>query len=91
MVKGFQPAAFSKMTGNDANVTHNWSSRPTPKKLAAGELNLFVNGRKPGVEGLKFASTKPGSGNYLAPRAPDLKVTTSDDTAHPYVGAVAPH
>ena len=90
VVKGFQLSAFKKMTGNNANVTHNWSSRPAPNKPAAGELNLFVNGGKRGVEGLKFASTKPGSGNFLAPQAPDVKVSASEDAAHPYVGAVAP-
>ncbi len=69
----------------------NFSTRAKPE-MPKNEIPIFGDGGQQGNAALKFASTDPKQGRFLAPaeNAPQRNVGDQTPDEKPYVGAVAP-
>jgi len=65
VASGFDLRKFSVVFAS-AGTAGNWTSRTLPKPLPPGEINLFINGGKTGVN-FQFESTDPADPRFLRP------------------------
>ena len=71
-----------------ATATFNATDR-SPDTLAGAPWDLFATSGKTGLGMIDFASTEPGTGDFLKPRREDLRAPQATG-ADKFIGAVAP-
>jgi serine/threonine-protein kinase len=70
---------------------HNWSDRKS-EAVQAGELDIFAQDGRRGMETVPFASRDPSFPDFLKPATPAVRndLQGPAQNADPYVGAIAP-
>jgi hypothetical protein len=88
--KGFDSAEADVLLAPGA-ARHNWSDRKS-EAVQAGELDIFAQGGRRGMETVPFASRDPASPDFLKPATSAVRndLQGPAPNADPYVGAVAP-
>jgi hypothetical protein len=87
---GFDSAAAHLLLAPGA-ARHNWSDRKS-EAVQAGELDIFAQDGRRGIETVPFASRDPSAPEFLRPATPAVRndLQGPAQNADPYVGAIAP-
>jgi hypothetical protein len=88
--EGFDSARAALLLAPES-ARHNWSDRKS-EAVQAGELDIFAQQGRRGMETVPFASRDPSSPDFLKPATPTVRndVQGPAQNADPYVGAIAP-